>query len=264
MGSNNVVVLDYLGQRAGLAPTIAVGEGPTRDRGRRSAQPALRAQQFASSLSVVSTSSESETARVPFFDPSPKEVKRGRRHLYDTHETSGTGVVACASCHIDARMDRLAWDLGDPSGDMKVVDASQNLGMNVPGLNGGFQDWHPMKGPMLTQTLQDIVGKEPHHWRGDRDGIEEFNPAFVGLLGDDEVLSAAEMKEFEDFLATIYYPPNPFRTSTTRCRRACRCPGTSRPGASVRPGSRCRTVTRSRGSRPSARRTSSTAARSRA
>ena len=45
MGSNNVVVLDRRGERAGLAPTIAVGEGPTgivldepRDR-------ALRAQQ---------------------------------------------------------------------------------------------------------------------------------------------------------------------------------------------------------------------------
>ena len=29
MGSNNVVVLDAQGQRAGLAPTIAVGSGPT-------------------------------------------------------------------------------------------------------------------------------------------------------------------------------------------------------------------------------------------
>jgi hypothetical protein len=29
MGSNNVVVLERRGQRAGLAPTIAVGEGPT-------------------------------------------------------------------------------------------------------------------------------------------------------------------------------------------------------------------------------------------
>jgi hypothetical protein len=98
----------------------------------------------------------------------------------------------------------------------------------VPGLNGGFEDWHPMKGPMLTQTLQDIVGKEPHHWRGDRDGIEEFNPAFMGLLGDDQVLSAAEMQEFEDFLRRSTTRRTPSGTSTTRCPRACRCPGTTR------------------------------------
>ena len=211
MGSNNVIVVDQFGQRAGLAPTIGVGEGPT-----GIVLDAARSQlyvlnKFEASLSVVSTTTETEMARVSFFDPTPVAIKKGRKHLYDTHETSGTGVVSCASCHIDARMDHLAWDLGDPSGAMKVVDNSQNLGANVPLLNAGFEDWHPMKGPMLTQTLQDIVKKEPHHWRGDRDGLEEFSGAFFGLLGDDETLSAAEMQEFEDFLATIFYPPNPFR-----------------------------------------------------
>jgi hypothetical protein len=64
---------------------------------------------------------------------------------------------------------------------------------------------------MTTQTLQDIIGKEPLHWRGDRFGLEEFNGAFVGLLGDDVQLTTQEMQEFEDFLATVTYPPNPFR-----------------------------------------------------
>jgi hypothetical protein len=68
-----------------------------------------------------------------------------------------------------------------------------------------------MKGPMTTQTLQDIIGKEPLHWRGDRDGLEEFNGAFTGLQGDDVQLTPIEMQEFEDFLATIHFPPNPFR-----------------------------------------------------
>ena len=68
-----------------------------------------------------------------------------------------------------------------------------------------------MKGPMTTQTLQDIIGKEPHHWRGDRDGIEEFGPAFMGLQGDDVTLTPQEMQEFEDFLSTIHFPPNPYR-----------------------------------------------------
>jgi hypothetical protein len=68
-----------------------------------------------------------------------------------------------------------------------------------------------MKGPMTTQTLQDIIGKEPHHWRGDRDGLEQFSGAFMGLQGDDTTLTPAEMQEFEDFLATLHLPPNPFR-----------------------------------------------------
>jgi DNA-binding beta-propeller fold protein YncE len=211
MGSNNVIVMNSYGQRAGLAPAIEVGEGPT-----GIVLDAARAQlyvlnKFEASLSVVSIATESEVGRVAFHDPSPQAIRRGRRHLYDTHETSGTGVVSCASCHVDARMDRLAWDLGDPAGAMKDVNSTQNLGANVPGLNTGFEDWHPMKGPMLTQTLQDIIGKEPHHWRGDRDGIEEFNGAFRGLLGDDEGLTPLEMQEFEDFLATIFFPPNPYR-----------------------------------------------------
>jgi hypothetical protein len=33
----------------------------------------------------------------------------------------------------------------------------------------------------------------------------------MGLQGDDVMLTPAEMQEFEDFLATISYPPNPFR-----------------------------------------------------
>ncbi|HEX6883343.1 MAG TPA: hypothetical protein VF530_08175 [Planctomycetota bacterium] len=208
MGSDNVVVLDASGQRAGLADTIPVGQGPTGIVVDDARAQLYVLNKFAATISVVSTTTELETSQVSFFDPSPEAIRAGRRHLYDAHATSGNGAVSCSSCHVDARMDRLAWDLGDPSGQMKVVDASQNLGAGNP---AGFQDWHPMKGPMLTQSLQDIIGHEPHHWRGDRDGLEEFNDAFVSLMGDDETLSAAEMQEFEDFLATIHLPPNPYR-----------------------------------------------------
>lgn len=210
MGSNNLVVVDAAGNRAGLAPTIAVGEGPTgiaidEARGRL-----YVIDKFEGAISVVSLASELEIARVSYFDPSPVAIKVGRKHLYDTRKTSGLGQIACASCHVDARLDHLAWDLGNPAGDMKD-HTGQNLGANVPGLNAGFQPFHPMKGPMTTQTLQDIIGKEPLHWRGDRDGLEEFNSAFMGLQGDDVMLTSQEMQEYEDFLATITYPPNPYR-----------------------------------------------------
>lgn len=210
MGSNNLVVLDGAGDRAGLAATIEVGEGPTGLAVDGAAGRLYVLNKFESSISVVDLASELELGRVAFHDASPEAVRIGRRHLYSTHATSGLGHLACASCHVDGRMDRLAWDLGDPAGDMKSV-AGQNLGMNLPGLNTGFQPWHPMKGPMTTQTLQDIIGKEPLHWRGDRAGLEEFNGAFVGLQGREAELSPAEMSQFKAFLATLTFPPNPYR-----------------------------------------------------
>ncbi len=210
MGSNNVIVVDQTGQRVGLKPTIEVGEGPTGLVLSEAKNRLYVLDKFEGAISVVDTLQEREIARVAFYDPTPVAIKAGRKHLYDTHKSSGLGHIACASCHADARFDRLGWDLGDPAGAMKLTTGS-NLGGNVPGLNTGFQPWHPMKGPMTTQTLQDIIGHEPLHWRGDRAGLEEFNPAFVGLQGDDVQLTPQEMQEFENFLASVFYPPNPFR-----------------------------------------------------
>lgn len=213
MGSNNLVAFDAGFARVGSTPstTIEVGEGPTGVVVHPSSGMIFVLNKFEGSVSCVDPIQQQEIDRAEFpFDPTPLAIKDGRKHLYDTHKNSGLGQVACASCHIDARMDRLAWELGDPQGSMKAT-TGQNLGANVPGLNTGFQSWHPMKGPMTTQTLQDIVGKEPLHWRGDRAGIEEFNGAFQGLQGDDNQLTGPEMAEFENFLATIHFPPNPYR-----------------------------------------------------
>lgn len=210
MGSNNVVVVNATGARAGLADTIPVGEGPTGVVVDEAHGRVYVLEKFAARVTTISIATESVTGSLPFFDPSPNAVKAGRKHLYDTRKNSGLGQIACGSCHVDARLDGLAWDLGDPSGTMAPV-AGNNLAAGIPGLAAGFQDFHPMKGPMTTQTLQDIIGKEPLHWRGDRKGIEDFNPAFTGLQGDDVMLTPSEMAEFEGFLATITYPPNPYR-----------------------------------------------------
>ncbi len=218
LGSNNVIVIDESGQRAGFAPTIEVGEGPTGlalDEARDSLYVLNR---FAATISVVNLSSQAVVQTIPFFDPTPAAIKAGRKHLYGTHENSGLGHISCASCHVDARMDRLAWDLGDPSAPIEPL-VNLNLGFGVPGLDPAsvappqppFAPHHPMKGPMTTQTLQHIIGLEPHHWRGDRAGLEAFAPAFKGLQGDDAPLDGASMQEFEAFLATIHFPPNPFR-----------------------------------------------------
>ncbi|HRK33667.1 MAG TPA: hypothetical protein PLJ47_03645 [Candidatus Hydrogenedentes bacterium] len=221
MGSNNLVVVDQNGDRLALGATTELREGPTGVVLSADESILFVQNRFDGSISVVDTTTLVETANVPYFDPTPSDIKTGRKHLYDTHKNSGLGQIACASCHVDSRMDRLAWDLGDPSGSVKLLSGTgsppqHNLGAGIPGLLAGgtspaFTNFHPMKGPMTTQTLQDIIGKEPFHWRGDRDGLEEFNDAFMFLQGDDTDLTPQEMQEFEDFLATIHFPPNPFR-----------------------------------------------------
>ena len=210
-GSSNVIEIDGTGARAASGTPIEVGEGPSGlalDEGRSRL---YVHQHFDGSIAAIDTVTNTLLATVPFYDPTSAVIKSGRPHLYDTHLTSGLGQVSCASCHIDARMDRLSWDLGDPSGSLRPFTG--NCNNNLGGILGGNNcpSYHPMKGPMTTQTLQDIIGKEPHHWRGDRDGIEQFAGAFEGLLGDDAPLDPTSMQEFEDFLATIHFPPNPFR-----------------------------------------------------
>lgn len=217
MGSNNVVAVDAHGASKPDRTPIETGDGPT-----GIVFDARRGQVYVlckneGAISVLGVETRAERARVPFLDPTPRLVRKGRRHLYGTHETSGLGQASCASCHVDARTDHLAWDLGDPSGKTQPLD-DRNLGAKNPSLleslvpgRGAFEPYHAMKGPMTTQTLQDIVGHEPLHWRGDRAGLESFRGAFRTLLGADDDLGAREMEELKAFLATIALPPNPFR-----------------------------------------------------
>lgn len=220
MGSNNIISIDSSGQRIG--PVIPVQPGPVglvldESRSRLYVQ-----NRFHGSISVIDINSGTQLSLVNYFDPTPTVISVGRKHLYETQHSSAIGQIACASCHVDGRMDRLSWDLGNPAGN-KILLSSRVLNRNdsftIPlgfGINqkigtGNLTDFHPMKGPMLTQTLQDIIGHEPLHWRGDRFGIEEFNDAFHELQGRANVLTSTEMAEFKAFLATLHFPPNPFR-----------------------------------------------------
>jgi hypothetical protein len=207
MGSDNVAMFDANGKRLAVSKPLAEGpSGLVFDRARNRVYVLCR---FGAALAALDADTLDPIETVRFFDPTPETVRKGRRHFYNTHETSGLGQAACASCHVDGRFDRLAWDLGTPVGEMKVIATNTyNFVSALPGVTNNF---HPMKGPMVTQTLQDIIGHEPFHWRGDRIGLEEFNPTFTDLQGADAQLTAEEMQEFEDFLATIRFPPNRLR-----------------------------------------------------
>jgi len=176
-------------------------------------------------ISIVANASNPATRAVTGtvalrFDPLPPAVRDGRIFLYDARR-SAHGDSACASCHIFGDFDGLAWDLGDPFG--PVVSNPNPFRVPPPGGNPVF---HPMKGPMTTQSLRGLADPAgPMHWRGDRTGgsdpggdplsedqaFKKFNVAFFGLLGAASQLSASEMQAFTDFILTVRYPPNPIR-----------------------------------------------------
>lgn len=202
MGSNNVIATDASGARLGL---VNVGEGPTGVALDASGAVLFVLNKFEGSVSVVDTATLTESSRTALFDPTPVAIKSGRPLLYNTHATSGLGQAACVSCHVDLRTDFLAWDLGDPTGTVRAVNQPCRQGP------GNCDPWHPMKGPMVTQSLQGVVQAGSMHWRGDRTNLAEFAPAFVGLQGDDAQPSVAQMQQAEAFIATVRYAPNPNR-----------------------------------------------------
>jgi YVTN family beta-propeller protein len=209
MGTNNVIVVDASLTRQAQ---FGVGEGPTGLRLDEQRGRLYVLNKFEATISVIDTGSLSELDRVAMFDPTPRAVRNGRPMLYDARRTSGLGVTACASCHVDARLDQLSWDLGNPDGQIDAFNqVCDDIGVVRVFDPADCEDFHPLKGPMTTQTLQGIIGTEPLHWRGDRNSLKDFNPAFVSLNGNDRPLTDEEMAAFEAFLETIRFPPNPFR-----------------------------------------------------
>ena len=181
---------------------------------------------FDNSISVIDTSMHKEVAHLPIYNPEPTSVKIGRPFLYDAVATSSNGEAACASCHIFADFDSLAWDLGNPN---DIVLRNCNHFRVGP---FGSADFHPLKGPMTTQSLRGMANAGPMHWRGDRSGandpnnpsacinngefdeaadFKKFIVAFDGLLGRGAPIADTDMQKFTDFILQVTYPPNPNR-----------------------------------------------------
>jgi DNA-binding beta-propeller fold protein YncE len=187
---------------------------------------------FDNAIAVINTHTKAEIAHIAMHNPEPASVVAGRRFLYDASFSSSHGDSSCASCHVFGDFDSLAWDLGNP--DAKV--------MRIPGpfaahpLDPRFAEFavsdtfHPMKGPMTTQSLRGMANHGPMHWRGDRtDGNEnpiaqpdsgtfnevanfkQFQLGFTDLLGRSAFIPDADMQAFADFILQVTYPPNPIR-----------------------------------------------------
>jgi hypothetical protein len=194
---------------------------------------------FDDAVKVIDLTASQEVAQLPLPNPEPASVVQGRPMLYDATRFSGNGEASCASCHIFGDMDDIAWDLGNPDnavtsnpipinfGDPASITLGKTL-FNFRGpINGTGQInvFHPMKGPMTTQTLRGLKNSGAMHWRGDRSngffGIDAFDSnlsfnnfivAFQGLVGSVDQPSPAEMQQFTNFMLQVLPPPNPVRS----------------------------------------------------
>lgn len=179
-------------------------------------------------ISMIRLSAAREIVHWNFATSEPDEVTQGRRFLYDARFSSGNGEASCASCHVFGDMDHLGWDLGNP--DDVVTSSPMQIEFSpagpIAGLNGtgNVDEFHPMKGPMTTQTLRGMQHGGAMHWRGDRSNgvlgsspddeelsFRNFIVAFEGLLGREAPFPEPEMQAFADFALSLVLPPNPVR-----------------------------------------------------
>ena len=192
---------------------------------------------FDNSVQVINPTTKATLATVPLFNPEPASVLTGRRFLYDAQVTSGNGEASCSSCHIFGDFDSLAWNLGNPDDVVtpnSQPSASPNLPVNQPP-GSNWATFHPMKGPMTTQTLRGMATHGGMHWRGDRvsgsvgnDPCNNSSPsnspcnedlsfrnfivAFEGLVGKEGTITPTQMQQFTDFVLQVFLPPNPVRS----------------------------------------------------
>ena len=186
---------------------------------------------FDDAISIIDTATRAESAHVTMHNPEPASVVAGRRFLYDASRSSSHGDSSCASCHVFGDFDSLAWNLGNPDGHVTndpgpFATPLFNLITQQPML----PIFHPMKGPMMVQSLRGMANHGPMHWRGDRTGgndaptaqpdsgvfdehaaFEKFQLGFTDLLGRDTFIPQADMDAFTDFILQVSYPPNPNR-----------------------------------------------------
>jgi DNA-binding beta-propeller fold protein YncE len=192
---------------------------------------------FNNSVEVIELGSGTTSAVHALHNPENDQIVEGRPFLYDAVDTSGNGEASCSSCHIFGDFDGLAWNLGNPDDLTSTNNQPQpDPLLELADPTGPF---HPMKGPMTTQTLRGMSTHGGMHWRGDRvDGFFGTDPctepgyaeanstnapcdevlsfrnfivAFEGLIGHEGLISGADMTKFTNFMLQVQLPPNPVR-----------------------------------------------------
>lgn len=204
LANNKLAVVNpYGGPLSTVKARVSVLEGPTGVVVDPAHQAIYVVGRMHNQIQSVSTASLAAAAPVNIgFDPTPDGIVHGRKFFYGGF-TSAHGDQSCASCHTFGDSDELGWDLGNPAGASLPAPSGQPDPL--------LQGFHPMKGPMMTQSLRGLPNTGLLHWRGDRENLAAFNGAFLSLMGRATALADSEMAAFGDFVLPLVYPPNPNR-----------------------------------------------------
>ena len=162
------------------------------------------------------------------YNPEPASVVNGRPFLYDAvlHVEQRRGVVRELPHLRRLRQPRL--------GPRQPRRRGPEQPEPDPPRPVGDPDFHPMKGPMTTQSLRGMANHGPMHWRGDRTGGNDpggdpldggrrrsrsSSSRSTGCSAAARPISDADMQAFTDFILQVTYPPNPIRALDNSARR---------------------------------------------
>ena len=126
---------------------------------------------FDNAISVRRHHERSEVAHVPLHNPEPASVMNGRplplRRALIARATATRRARAATSSATST-----AWpgtSATPTTGDSTILDRS-SARSSISSRISRCPEFHPMKGPMTTQSLRGMANHGPMHWRGDRTG----------------------------------------------------------------------------------------------
>ena len=141
---------------------------PERARARRGARPALRAHALRQrDLGRSTPATGDEIAHVPLHNPEPPTVvERAAVPLRRARSPRATARRRARAATSSATSTAWPGTSATPTTSCSTTRTRSRSRRH----SAGRADFHPMKGPMTTQSLRGMANHGPMHWRGDRTG----------------------------------------------------------------------------------------------
>ncbi len=137
------------------------------------------------SISVIDTASDKLVSTIDLGGPKNIDAIRRGERLFFTADFAFQGQFGCSSCHIDATIDGLQWDL-EPDGFGKdIVD---------------------------NRSLEDLAGTEPFKWNGGNpDMPTECGPRTEKFFFRSHSFTEQQLTDLVTFVYSLPYRPNRYR-----------------------------------------------------
>jgi YVTN family beta-propeller protein len=136
-------------------------------------------------IAVIDTTTGKVVSTIDLGGPKNADALRRGERLFYTADFAFQGGFGCSSCHIDATIDGLQWDL-EPDGFGKdIVD---------------------------NRSLEDLAGTEPFKWNGGNpDMPTECGPRTEKFFYRSQSFSSQELTDLVTFVYSLPYRPNRYR-----------------------------------------------------